>query len=896
MKKLIVFYWNFLYKQKIYLIGIFFGLQYGFFNILLNFFFFKLLYKFKYNYDKINILFILIFNIINIYILYYIFFIKSYFFIINILIIIIPYNLILIKKKNINIFFFIILWFYILPISILNKLIYLYINLFNFNIFNIYSIFIGYFFSYLLIYFFNINLNNIFIYNIYYNIILYNKYIYLYIYLYYIFGKIYIPNFFINNFNFFNKNFKNKNYNIKKIKNYLIYLFFNINKYNQFIKSLKNNNSEKFLKFEISQYFFFFLEKEKCRKNINIFSTFSPSIYIFYNIFNFKKLNNIYIYNFNLYKLKLYIKKYIYIYYKKKYIYIYKKRLYNYNNKNFLKKLYDPFLNKYYRKYIFKKKKKYINYIKKNIVKYNNKIIKNILNRNIKIYEIFKKFPKYSYKLINELEQQENEENILIYDWNIRSRKYKDFLIFLNKQNYYFNIKNNNIINKFYLINYFNQSDFDHDIIKGFIRIYRRKILIFKWFQFKTYSNIFFFKYKNIYNKKFKTIKLNFYNSIILINIIKSLILIIQSIFRKYIKIPIIIIIKNIYIYLFKKKITEWFNDYLKWKKEIHILCNFKKIPLLFDNNYNNYINYIIEGINIKVLYPYNYNNSNYFFFKLFGINNKKIIKKYNNKYIYIYKYFILNIKIYIYILKKIINYLKKKNKKNYYFLQQIYLLYKLLKLKNKKNIIIYNNIYIKKYFYLFNNKFLLKLKKNNNITKYYKFNNLNKILLYYNNIYQLKYNINFNKKLIKNIKIYNNLNNNLLYIKKNKINLEIILKKKYNNISELIKKGILLIDFIYIFNFYNKFFFINIIIKNFNKFNKKYNNFIFYLPEKILFFNFYKKIKLLYLLNIIIKKKKINTKKYNNKYIYYIWSNFTLEDLININKIYLKNNLLKLY
>nr|YP_010809240.1 hypothetical protein RF1 [Euphorbia brunellii]UOA66850.1 hypothetical protein RF1 [Euphorbia brunellii] len=122
--------------------------------------------------------------------------------------------------------------------------------------------------------------------------------------------------------------------------------------------------------------------------------------------------------------------------------------------------------------------------------------------------EIRKQVPRWSYKLIDELEQEEgkeDEEN-LAEDHEIRSRKAKLIMIFgdnimtlnNNQQNNdtYNNTKDRRNSDPIYIdevtfIRYSQQSDFRRDIIKGSMRAQRRKIPIFELFQANVHSPIF---------------------------------------------------------------------------------------------------------------------------------------------------------------------------------------------------------------------------------------------------------------------------------------------------------------------------------------------------------------------------------------------------------------------
>ncbi|TYI50439.1 hypothetical protein E1A91_D12G102000v1, partial [Gossypium mustelinum] len=115
------------------------------------------------------------------------------------------------------------------------------------------------------------------------------------------------------------------------------------------------------------------------------------------------------------------------------------------------------------------------------ITKPNNQTIR---KKSIRIKEISKKVPRWSYKLIDDLEQWEgeNKENVTAKH-EICSRKSKRIVIFTNNQanaDTYTNTKDANDpdqTDEVALIHYSQQSDFWCDIIKCSIRAQRRKTI-----------------------------------------------------------------------------------------------------------------------------------------------------------------------------------------------------------------------------------------------------------------------------------------------------------------------------------------------------------------------------------------------------------------------------------
>ncbi|KAK5771396.1 hypothetical protein PVK06_047598 [Gossypium arboreum] len=118
--------------------------------------------------------------------------------------------------------------------------------------------------------------------------------------------------------------------------------------------------------------------------------------------------------------------------------------------------------------------------------------------KSIGIKEISKKVPRWSYKLIDDLEQQEgeNEENVTA-EHEIHSRKSKRIVIFTNNQanaDTYTNTKDANDpdqTDEVALIRYSQQSDFQHDIIKGSMLAQRRKTITWELFQENVHSPLF---------------------------------------------------------------------------------------------------------------------------------------------------------------------------------------------------------------------------------------------------------------------------------------------------------------------------------------------------------------------------------------------------------------------
>nr|YP_010481188.1 hypothetical protein RF1 [Maclura cochinchinensis]UVN17046.1 hypothetical protein RF1 [Maclura cochinchinensis] len=281
----------------------------------------------------------------------------------------------------------------------------------------------------------------------------------------------------------------------------------------------------------------------------------------------------------------------------------------------------------------------------------NNKVIR---KQAIGVNEIRKKLPQWSYKLIDDLEQEEGEnEEALGTDSQIRSRKSKRVVIFnhdLENTNGYSNSHDTNTNDEtddIALIRYSQQSDFRRDIIIGSMRAQRRKTVIWKTFQANVHSLPFLDRIdKGVYFSFdiFGPMKKNFQNwlwkksefkisdyrdqklkestkkeeeekrrenarieiaetwdSIVVAQVIRSFVLVSQSILRKYIILPSLIIVKNIgRILLFQ--FPEWSEDLKDWKREVHVNCTYNGVQLA-EKEFPK--NWLIDGIQIKILFPF---------------------------------------------------------------------------------------------------------------------------------------------------------------------------------------------------------------------------------------------------------------------------------------------------
>nr|YP_009894944.1 Ycf1.2 [Descurainia erodiifolia]QKK41404.1 Ycf1.2 [Descurainia erodiifolia] len=268
-------------------------------------------------------------------------------------------------------------------------------------------------------------------------------------------------------------------------------------------------------------------------------------------------------------------------------------------------------------------------------------LIKNLMD----FHEINKKVPRWSYKLITELEELEgeNEENVPM-EPGIRSRKAKRVVIFTDKEPHneiYTNLKENKNSeqkDELALIRYSQQSDFRREIIKGSMRSQRRKTVIWEFFQAKVHSPLFFdridklflfsfdiwglkkkilrnFMWKKLNKKKFdkkeeeqfkmeekRRIEIaETWDSFLFAQIIRGSLLVTQSILRKYIILPLLIIIKNsVRMLLFQ--FPEWSEDFKDWKGEMHVKCTYNGVQLS-ETEFPR--NWLTDGIQIKILFPF---------------------------------------------------------------------------------------------------------------------------------------------------------------------------------------------------------------------------------------------------------------------------------------------------
>nr|YP_009710995.1 hypothetical chloroplast RF19 [Tagetes erecta]QGI24208.1 hypothetical chloroplast RF19 [Tagetes erecta]QIV26120.1 hypothetical chloroplast RF1 [Tagetes erecta]UUL97291.1 hypothetical chloroplast RF1 [Tagetes erecta] len=264
----------------------------------------------------------------------------------------------------------------------------------------------------------------------------------------------------------------------------------------------------------------------------------------------------------------------------------------------------------------------------------------------IGINEIGKKPPRWSYKLITELEQyftkRRKEQGIMQgLDHQLRTRRFKQ-IAFLTRSRRSFkksHFKNYNLYNKFNrdsgFISYLEEPDFRRAVIKGSMRIRRRKIVIWGPSQGNPHSPLFLEKMEDFpfpisdlmklffnfnirdwlgkksefeildqqlqIKKNYQEDAIEFWENIPYAQKSRSVLLLAQSFFRRYIKLPLLIIAKNIGRILLRQS-PEWYEDFQDWNREIYLKCSYNGLQFSKTEFPKNWLT---EGFQIKILYPF---------------------------------------------------------------------------------------------------------------------------------------------------------------------------------------------------------------------------------------------------------------------------------------------------
>nr|YP_009531793.1 hypothetical chloroplast RF1 [Leiosporoceros dussii]AXZ70949.1 hypothetical chloroplast RF1 [Leiosporoceros dussii] len=261
------------------------------------------------------------------------------------------------------------------------------------------------------------------------------------------------------------------------------------------------------------------------------------------------------------------------------------------------------------------------------------------IHKDSPFQEVHKEVPRWTSKLKNE-----KFDVIAIGVTDIRQRKVKNLGYLIKGRE-----KRRKIVRRFS-----QQSDFRRKLIKGSMRARRRKTLIWKILQLKTHSP-FFLKvtekpasFRSTEIMENFDVKQTFVNTAGMPNFIsllnerknaikrtkadrlaianrwdfplaqwgRSWLLIIQSYLRKYVILPVLIVLKNMG-RLVLLQVPEWNEDWNEWNEEIHIKCTYdgtevseKELPE----------QWLKDGLQIKIIYP----------FHLKPWHNSKLIKKRN--------------------------------------------------------------------------------------------------------------------------------------------------------------------------------------------------------------------------------------------------------------------------
>nr|WP_238385322.1 hypothetical protein [Nesterenkonia muleiensis] len=259
-----------------------------------------------------------------------------------------------------------------------------------------------------------------------------------------------------------------------------------------------------------------------------------------------------------------------------------------------------------------------------------------IPTESLGIKEISKKVPRWSYKLINDLEQNIRQyEKGISTEHQIRTRKGNRVVIYTDKQENIDNPAPNTADTseqpgEIALIRYSEQSDFRRDIIKGSMRVQRRKIVIWEFFQANIHSPLFLDRIENssffyfTVSRLIKRILKIFMGKNAKFHIsdskkeeLKAKEIQKQSKRREEEKkekerieiaetwdsIPFNQIIRGFMLVtqlLFQP--AEWSEDFNEWDIEMHVKCTYNGVELS-ETEFPK--NWLTEGIQIKIFFPF---------------------------------------------------------------------------------------------------------------------------------------------------------------------------------------------------------------------------------------------------------------------------------------------------
>nr|YP_009366653.1 hypothetical chloroplast RF1 [Illicium henryi]YP_010534759.1 Ycf1 protein [Illicium dunnianum]ARJ62437.1 hypothetical chloroplast RF1 [Illicium henryi]UYA96031.1 Ycf1 protein [Illicium dunnianum]UYA96505.1 Ycf1 protein [Illicium henryi] len=278
-----------------------------------------------------------------------------------------------------------------------------------------------------------------------------------------------------------------------------------------------------------------------------------------------------------------------------------------------------------------------------------------IRNETIGLEEIGKRVPRWLYRLTEDLEEQEDEDlEESTEDHGIRSRKAKRVIIFAdndNNTNTNTHTSTENTINsdqgeELTLLRYSQKSDFRRNLIKGSMRAQRRKTVTWEMFQINVHSPLFLDRIDKTFSFSFDISRMmnlifrnrigkdpefqtsdsekarvkeedkkeehkkkederitiaELFDTIIFAQAIRGSMLVIQSILRKYIILPSLIMAKNIgRMLLFQ--FPEWYEDWKAWSKEMHVKCTYNGVQLS-ETEFPK--DWLTDGIQIKILFPF---------------------------------------------------------------------------------------------------------------------------------------------------------------------------------------------------------------------------------------------------------------------------------------------------